>query len=175
MRHGTGFAVLLAATLGLGACGAQDDPPATPDAAASDAAASGAAGGGELPPFKPVATTAVLMRGTIALAAADYWESVSIVIDIEGEHHNFPQDDEEWSRVWASAITLAEAGNLLLMSPRAIDDPEWTRLALEMVDVGLNAARAADAKDYLAVLDEGEKVYNNCSACHEIFVPSLRL
>jgi hypothetical protein len=175
MRNGTALAVLLLAALGLGGCGARDDaaPEATP---ASDTAGSTSAdGAAAMPPFRPVASTAVLMRGTVSMAAEDYWKSVSIVIDLEGEHHNFPQDEAEWERVWAAGITLAETGNLLLMPPRAIDDPEWTRLSLEMIEVGLNAARAADAQDYMGVLDEGEKVYNLCTECHQIFYPSLQL
>jgi hypothetical protein len=169
MRH-LAKILLLTGTAGiLAACNSAQMPES---AAEPEVAAEAPA---PLPPFKPVATTAVLMRGTIALAAADYWASVSIVVDSEGEHENFPQDEEEWSRVWASGITLAESGNLLLMAPRALDDPEWTRLSLALVDAGLNAARAAFDEDFMAVLDEGEKVYNVCSECHELFMPNLQL
>jgi hypothetical protein len=160
--------VLSLSTIALSGCGEQNVPLGAPDA--SDDSAIELT---PLPPFNPVATTAVLMRGTISLAAADYWASVSIVVDQDGEHENFPADDEEWSRVWASAITLAESGNLLMMAPRALDQGDWMRLSRDMIDAGLEAARAADAEDPLAVLDAGEKVYNVCSDCHAQYMPSL--
>ena len=170
MRWTTTLGIMGLATSGLLGCGAQDVPPAAPDGS-DDAAIQAEA----LPPFNPIATTAVLMRGTISLAAADYWASVSIVVDLEGEHENFPADDEEWSRVWASAITLAESGNLLMMAPRALDQGDWMRLSQDLIDAGLEAARAADAQDPMAVLDAGENVYNVCTACHEQYIPMLRI
>jgi hypothetical protein len=127
------------------------------------------------PPYRPVASTAVLMRGTISMAAEDYWSSVAIVVDLDGEHINQPSTDAEWERVWAAGITLAESGNLLMMPPRALDQGEWLRMSNAFIDVGLEAARAADDKDYQAVLDAGEKVYNLCTECHEQYMPSLSL
>jgi hypothetical protein len=152
--------------LTLAGCGAESPSVVIPDPATEAAATPP-------PPFRPVATTAVLMRGTIALAAADYWASVSIVVDADGEHENVPADDEEWSRVWASAITLAESGNLLMMAPRALDQGEWMRLSGEMIDIGLEAARVADKKDAIGVLDVGEQLYNLCTECHQKYMPSL--
>jgi hypothetical protein len=163
VHQGIGIAVLTVVTIGLCACVAREDP--APDAAVAAEAASPE----PRPEFNPVATTAVLMRGTVSMAAEDYWNSVSIVIDLEGEHENFPQTEAEWERVWAAGITLAETGNLLRMPPRYIDDPDWMRLTQAMIDTGLAA------QDYMAVLDAGEEVYNVCSECHEIFFPSLQI
>jgi hypothetical protein len=163
------LAALALAAAGLAGCTAQE-PPAEP--AEVGQAAAGAV---VLPPFKPVATTAVLMRGTVQMAAERYWESVSIVVDAEGVHENYPQTEEEWFEVWEAGMTLAESGNLMMMPSRALDQGEWMRLSEAMVDAGLNAARAADAQDFERVLDEGEKVYNVCTECHEIYYPQLRL
>jgi len=167
MRQGTGFTVLLVAACALSACGAADDAPAVVEIDVAPPA--------PMPEFNPVVSTAVLMRGTVSMAAEDYWQSVSIVIDRDGEHENFPETEAEWERVWAAGITLAETGNLLRIPPRNIDDPEWARLTQAMIDTGMDAARAADAQDHLAVLDEGERIYNVCTECHEIFYPSLDL
>jgi hypothetical protein len=146
------------------------EPPTEPAAVGQEAVGTVA-----MPPFKPVATTAVLMRGTVQMAAERYWESVAIVIDADGVHENYPQTDEEWFEVWEAGMTLAESGNLLMMPSRALDQGEWMRLSEAMIDAGLNAARAADAQDFERVLDEGEKVYNVCTECHEIYFPQLRL
>lgn len=122
------------------------------------------------PPYRPVATVDELMEGVVAHAAEVYWESVSTVIDESGINEIFPESDEEWEEVWAAALSLAEAGNLLLMPPRAVPDADWTRFSLALVDAGRVAADAALGRDPEAVLAAGEQVYNACLDCHERFV-----
>jgi len=155
-----GLAVL--ATGILAGCGGQEAPEA-PAAEAAPAAT----------PYKPVATLVDLMRSAVTLSAEVYWESVSIVVDAEGIHENHPETDLEWIEVWGAAMTLAEAGNLLMMPPRAVDNDEWIRLSTALVDVGLKAAQAASDRDFEAVLNVGEEVYNVCVECHETYVPTL--
>ena len=132
--------------------------------------AAGCAQQPEAPPFKPRATVLQLMEGPIAHAAEDYWGSVSTVVDKDGIHENFPQNDEEWERVWAAGLTLAESGNLLMIGDRGRDD-EWLRLSGELVDVGMEAAEAGEAKDPDKVLEVGERVYNVCTECHMKYIP----
>src|SRR5690606_39092592 len=101
----------------------------TADSGAASSAAGAPAGGASgadaaapavrLAPFKPVATVKELMNGPIQWAADAYWQSVSITVDLEGTHENFPESDEEWHDVWSAALTVAESGNLLMMAPRA--------------------------------------------------------
>ena len=94
-------------------------------------AASGALAGcasqpqSSAPPFKPVTTTLVLMESVIAHAAEVYWESVQVTVDESGVHERQPETDDDWEFVWASALALAEAGNLRMMEPRAGDDGAW--------------------------------------------------
>ena len=121
-------------------------------------------------PFQARATVLELMEGPIGHAAEDYWGSVSTVVDKDGIHENFPQNDEEWEHVWASAITIAESGNLLMIGDRARDD-EWIRLAGRLVDVGMEAAEAGESKDPEKVLEVGERVYNECVECHQKYIP----
>jgi hypothetical protein len=122
------------------------------------------------PPYKPVATVEQLMEGTIVHAAEVYWDSVSTVVDKDGIHENFPQNDEEWEAVWAAGITIGESGNLLMMSNRAQDNEEWMRLSAALVDVGMEAAAAAEAKNPDKVLEVGERVYNVCTECHMKYI-----
>ena len=152
------------AAVGLVACGggeSADQSAGTPAVAAPAT------------PYKPVATVLDLMRGTVTLSAEVYWESVSIVIDIEGVHENQPETDNEWIEVWSAAMTLAESGNLLMMPPRAVDQGEWIRISTALVDVGLKAAQVALDRDFEGVLAVGEEIYNVCVECHRIYVPTL--
>lgn len=122
------------------------------------------------PPFRPVASVDELMESVIAHAAEIYWESVSIVVDADGINEFYPEGDEEWEEVWAAAMSIAESGNLLMMAPRAIDEPAWMAFSAALVEVGQQAAAAALTQDPEAVLAAGEQVYNVCLDCHERYV-----
>jgi hypothetical protein len=126
------------------------------------------------PPFKPVTTVLELMESVIAHAAEVYWESVEVVVDETGEHELYPQTDEEWEAVRTAGLTLAEAGNLLMMEPRALDTGAWMQFAVSLVDAGAAAAAAAEAQDAERVFAAGEQLYNVCTACHARYVPQLR-
>jgi len=162
------WGLLVVCTMGLAACGAQEgaESSAQTEDAATESQASAT-------PYKPVATVLDLMRGTVTLSAEVYWESVSIVVDFDGIHENQPETDLEWIEVWAAAMTLAESGNLLMMPPRAVDNGDWIRISTDLVDVGVRAAQAASDRDFEAVLEIGEYVYNVCVDCHRIYVPTL--
>ena len=123
-------------------------------------------------PYKPAASLVQLMEGPIAHAAEVYWGSVSTVVDKDGIHEHFPQNDEEWEAVWSSGIAISEAGNSMMMSGRAKDNDEWMRLASELVDAGMEAAAAGEAKDSEKVLELGERVYNVCTECHMKYIPA---
>jgi hypothetical protein len=123
-------------------------------------------------PFKGGNFTVLhLMEGPIAHAAEDFWGSVSTIVDENGITENFPRNDEEWEHVWAAAVTIAESGNLLMMSPRAKDQGDWLKWSSDMVDVGAEAAKAAESKSPEAVLEVGERVYNVCTGCHMQYIP----
>lgn len=121
-------------------------------------------------PFRPVADMEQLMDHVVTPAATAYWRSVSIIIDRDGITENFPTTDEEWDAVYGAAITLAEAGNLMMMAPRAVPDDEWMRLAAEMVEAGVVAMAAAEAQDPDQVFEAGEVVYLACEACHDQYL-----
>jgi hypothetical protein len=125
----------------------------------------------EVPPFAPVATIPQLMESIIAHSAEVYWDAVSIIVDEDGIHENYPQTDEQWEEVWSAAMSIAESGNLLMMAPRAVDNDAWMQMSAALVEVGVEAAAAAEAKDPDRVLDLGEQVYNVCLACHVRYIP----
>lgn len=165
VRSGSVSLALALAMLGLGGCA--DEPQAT---AQAPEGAPPAAPATPAPPYKPVATNLELMESLIAHAADEYWGSVRVVVDENGETEYFPETDEEWEEVWAAGLSLAESGNLLMMPPRAVDD-EWIRISGKLVDAGVEAAAAALARDTEAVFAAGERVYNVCVECHQRYVP----
>ena len=90
--------------------------------------------------YRPVGDLADLMAGVIDPAADVYWDAVGVIVDSAGEHQLAPQTDEDWLRVRAAAYTVAEAGNLLMMPDRALDQGAWITLAQSLVEVGQRAA-----------------------------------
>lgn len=154
------------AMLALAGCTGEPDAAAQAQGPAPEAAPAADTS----TPYKPVATNLELMESIVAHAADEYWRSVRIVVDANGETEYFPETDEEWEEVWAAGMSLAESGNLLMMPPRAVDD-EWIRISGKLVDAGVGAAAAALARDPDQVLAAGERVYNVCVECHQRYVP----
>ena len=81
-----------------------------------------------------------------------------------------PRTDEEWARVRNAALTVAEAGNLLMMPTRARDNEEWMVMSRAMIDGGEAAAKAAVAKDPKAIVAVGDQIYQSCDACHKKYI-----
>ena len=121
-------------------------------------------------PFKPVATTKQVMAEVLEPAADTYWDAVGSTSDKNGFHEHAPKNDDEWKAVIASATVIAESGNLLMMTPRALNQSEWMTLAREMVDAGVQARAAAQAHDVQKVFDAGAAVYESCTKCHAKYV-----
>jgi hypothetical protein len=63
-------------------------------------------------------------------------------------------------------MTLAESGNLLMIGERLKDTGPWVAMSHELVDAGIIALQAADARDPDAILAAGEKIYYACNDCH---------
>lgn len=111
--------------------------------------------------FKPVATVKQVMLGITVPAS-------NVVFAVAGEA---PASDETWQAVEASALAVAESGNLLLMQPRAVDEHEWRQFALALIDAGAGAAAAARAKDVEKTGIAGDDMYTVCEQCHEKYLP----
>jgi hypothetical protein len=111
--------------------------------------------------FKPIATVKQVMQG-ITIPASN------VVFAVAG---TAPTDDAGWQIVEASALAVAESGNLLLMKPRAVDDHEWRQFSLALIDAGARAAEAARAKDAEKTGVAGDDMYNACEQCHAKYMP----
>ena len=75
------------------------------------------------------------------------WDAVKSIDTKEGSQEIRPKTEQEWAAVRNAAVTVAEAGNLLMLVPRAKNGDDWMKKAQEMIDTGEEAIRAAEAKN----------------------------
>ena len=128
-----------------------------------------AAGCGRSPeptPFLPVTDVRLMMEAILDPHADAIWDSVWVDITVDGTEEVQPTTTEEWTAVRNSALTLAESGNLLMMAPRAVDDGEWIEVSQALVDVSMQAVRAAEARDPDELFEAGTTIYSVCTNCH---------
>ena len=78
-----------------------------------------------------------------------------------------PENDYEWLTVRNSALMLAESGNLLMIGGRARDEDEWMAMSQALVDAGVSALSAAEARDVDGLLGAGDQIVVACEKCHE--------
>ena len=134
---------------------------------------AGCGGGTGAPPFKPVVDTKLLMQAVVDPNADIVWEAVKSIDTRQGSQEIRPKTDEEWAAVRNAAVTIAEAGNLLMMVPRAKNGDEWMKRAKEMIDTGEAAIRAAEAKSADRVFTVGGDIYDACSHCHAEYMEAI--
>ena len=147
-----------------------------------------------LPPFAADLTIKDLMLNVIDTNADIVWLSVTTVASDKGLVETRPKTDEEWSRVKAAAITLAESANLLMIPGRKVapdehksevpgieleghemdaliaKDPQtFYKHARDLYAAAMIAARAADNKDADKVFEVGEAIEHACEGCHRAY------
>ena len=81
-----------------------------------------------------------------------------------------PKTDVEWNAVRNQALTLAEAGNLLMMPSRQREG-DWNKDAKLLVDVGTKAFKAAMAKDMDGIVALNQELNDACVVCHVQYRP----
>lgn len=141
--------------------------------------------------YRPAATVREVMDSIVDPGSDALWDSVEIVATVEGTVHKMPKTDEEWAVLRRSAVTLVEAGNLLLIpgrlvarpgeqagDPRSDMHPEeietkrrqapaaWAMHARRLQDAATESLKAIDAKDVTALLNAGETLDAACESCH---------
>jgi len=126
-------------------------------------------------------------------AADALWESVSTLQTAKGIEEKYPKTDEEWLVQHGHAITLMEAGNLLLIEGRrvareghtledigtpgnltaeesekaiAADRATFVGFARALHDVGYQMLKAIENKDPPALMDAGAALDEVCEGCH---------
>jgi hypothetical protein len=79
-----------------------------------------------------------------------------------------------WQAVENASLALAESANLLLVpgrvcsngAPVPVADPSWATFVQEVRDAGMQAYKAAQAKDQDKLVDLSETVSASCAHCH---------
>lgn len=148
-------------------------------------------------PMVPVGTVKDVMKGIVDPTSKAIWDAVGTESGKNGIVEKAPKTDEEWAVIEHSALSLAEAANLLKVPGRhmalpeqanaktAPDAPELTPAQIEEKvnkdrgawDVKADALRmtatkaisAAKAHDKDGILNVGEEIDNACEACHKVY------
>lgn len=126
-----------------------------------------------MPPFDTTVSVKDLMANVVDPTADGVWESVGTIYTKEGTFEKAPQTDEEWQDVKASAITLVEIGNLLMLPSRSGGDADWLKHAQELIVQSKVAIKAADARDKEGLFNAGADIYESCVNCHKQFDPAI--
>jgi cytochrome c556 len=111
--------------------------------------------------LKQVGTIAEIMR----------WMIYPTSNDIFNVQRAVPKDDFEWEKLERSALTMAEAGNLLMIGSRVKDQGDWIKDSKMLVDVGVVALKLAKAKDADALAALNEDLNTACTTCHQAYRP----
>ena len=107
---------------------------------------AGCAGETTGPPLQPTATVQELMAHMIDPAADVFWDAVGTIITEDSVDHWEPRTEEEWTVIRHAALTLTEAGNLLMIGDRARDQDAWMRMVQGMTDSGHKALQAVEGQ-----------------------------
>lgn len=125
------------------------------------------------PPFKAVADTKTLMLSLVEKQAGIVWESVSTTLVDDQVIEKRPTTEEQWNHVRDAAVTVTEAGNLLMIAPRAQDE-EWMKAAAAMIVQGERLLNAIDRRNSQEVFDVGSDLYEVCVNCHMYYMPAIK-
>jgi hypothetical protein len=94
---------------------------------------------------RPVATVQDLMLAMVDPSSDVVFEAVSTTISIRGQETKTPKTDHEWALVRNNALTLVEAGNLLMMPGRRIASPASMAAADALAERSTSVAEKASA------------------------------
>ena len=82
-----------------------------------------------------------------------------------------PKNQKDWNVLRAQALMLAESGNLLMIEGRARDQDNWIKDSRMLIDVGMAAFKAAQAKDLNGILALNDQLNTACMTCHQQYRP----
>jgi hypothetical protein len=82
-----------------------------------------------------------------------------------------------WAAVEASGYALAESANLLMIpgrvcsngKPAPVGNADWAKFVAGLREAGMEAVKAAKAKNQDAIVDVADKMTSACSACHDVY------
>jgi hypothetical protein len=126
------------------------------------------------PPYYVDRSVKEIMAHVIDPASALFWRSSGTVVTAQGEQDLSPTTNEGWEAAESAAITTAEAGNLLMLPGRALDNGEWVKWSRQLIEEANAGALAAEHHDKKAMFETGGRIYQVCTACHQKYMPSIK-
>jgi hypothetical protein len=144
--------------------------------------------------YIPQATIIEIMDSMVMPSAQLVWDAVAVDVTDKGTVEKTPQTDEDWAALRNTAVTLAEATNLLVvpgrhaapagtkslnpdseLTPEQIDvllksqRPAWIAFAHVLHDAAMEAVTAIDKKNIEGISDAGGTIDAACEGCHLTF------
>src|SRR5262245_40711595 len=107
------------------------------------------------------------MTDVIEPASQQVWGASGTIVTADGVQSRAPVNADQWAAVQRSALVVAEAGNLLMISPRAKDTGSWMSMSRAMIEKSEGAIRAARDHDERRLFDAGGELYETCLNCHQ--------
>jgi hypothetical protein len=117
-------------------------------------------------PIRAVATLEEVMHHMVIPNAEVVWRSVGTIYTVGKVEEIQPRSGEEWLAVEQSATVLTEAGNLLMMEGRAMDNGRWMERARALREAAASVHQAAKARDVAGVFERGGHLFDACQGCH---------
>lgn len=142
---------------------------ATRNGPTSSSSTSASPNAGTPAPVVPVATVRQLMSVIVNPAARMVFGSVGTIVTAAGVEERAPSSDADWDDVAANAAALVEAGNLMLMSGRAVDQDGWARYCRALIDGSKSVLEATGKRNAEGVFSASEAIYDSCNGCHQTY------
>ncbi|WP_022683500.1 cytochrome c [Sphingobium bisphenolivorans] len=105
--------------------------------------------------------------------AEQIWQWTAEETDLQGERSGKPVTDEDWENAESDALTLQQLSYGLEHSAYGIPDVEWDRHLASFRAAASASAEAAERKDYPALQKAGDRINEQCVACHLTFKPEI--
>lgn len=94
---------------------------------------------------------------------------------------DMPRNDNDWHLVRNSAYEIVLGGTVIQIPGTGefdrqwVQEAEWIRLSEELSEIGTDAVELAEAKstDQAAWRAVGDRLIENCNACHQQFKPEI--
>ncbi|HZF31048.1 MAG TPA: hypothetical protein VE907_18175 [Gammaproteobacteria bacterium] len=141
--------------------------------------------------FNPTATIIEIMDSMVMPSAQILWDAVAVDVSDKGTVEKTPQTDEDWQKLRWTAVTLAEATNVLVLPGRKVapagtksanpdselepahiqamlakDRGAWVAHAKVLHAAAMEMIKAIDTKSIDGVSDAGGTLDSACEGCH---------
>ena len=105
--------------------------------------------------------------------AEQIWAWSAIEIDRQGQHSGKPASEQEWENAESDALTLQQLTYVLQHSSARIDDPRWAERIGAVRAAAAASAKAAEDKNFPALVKAGNQINAGCVSCHWTFAQQL--